>query len=64
MKNNLIVDSEQETLKGMLDGDFSAILLTKKRTYDGIFLVSQSVPGDVVGDREEDKWVESYLETI
>jgi hypothetical protein len=49
-------------VKGMLNGDLAAILLTKQATDDGALLFPQRVPGDVVGDAEEDERVEDDLE--
>lgn len=52
-----IGDLMHMTLNGMLDGDFSAILLAQKNADNGAVLIPEGVAGDVVGDGEEDERV-------
>ena len=49
-------------LEGVLDGDLATILLAEESTDNRAFLFSQGVPGDVVGDGEEDERVQDDLE--
>lgn len=48
--------------KGMLYGDVAAILLAKQSPDNGGGLFAKCVPGDVVGDGQEDQRVQDGLE--
>jgi hypothetical protein len=50
-------------LESMLDRDFSAILLSQQGSDYRSSLVAKSVPGNIIGDRQEDQRVEGNLET-
>ena len=62
MKDDLIVSCQDETLKGMLNGYLSTILLTKQRSNNRPILISKCMSCDIVGDCEKNQGVESYLE--
>lgn len=47
-----------DKVKGVLEGDLAAILLTEQGADDWARLLPQGMAGDVIGDGEEDKWVE------
>jgi hypothetical protein len=46
----------------MLNGDFSAILLSKQCPNDRAFLLAEGMSRNVVRDCEENQWVECHLE--
>ena len=45
-------------LEGMLEADLAAVLLSKKRTDNGVMAATEGVAGYKVGDCEEDEGVE------
>lgn len=46
----------------MLNRDLSAILLTQETSNNGSCLITKSVPGNIVGDCQEDQRVEGNFE--
>jgi hypothetical protein len=50
------------TLKGMLNGNLTAVLLAEQGTGNGTVLLAQGVSCDVVGDSEQDEGVEDGVE--
>jgi hypothetical protein len=60
---NITIYLNKPAIKGVFNGNFSAILLPEKSTHDRTRLLSESVPCNVVGYGQKDEGVECYLES-